>query len=88
MQGVKVTQIAVPPLPLTESFMAERVDDFGQEQSLAVFEALRDGGALNETGFLISDPRCGIQFRAMVHCEFVWHPTRLANSPLGGELLL
>ena len=54
---MKVTQVAVLPLPLTGSFMAERVDDFGVEASQAVFEALRDGGALNETGHLISDPR-------------------------------
>lgn len=58
MQGVNVLEVPVAPLPLTESFMSQRVDGWVAEQSRAVFEALRDGGALNDTGFLITDPRC------------------------------
>lgn len=56
-QGVKVKEVAIAPLPLTPTFMTERVDFFGSEQSIAVFEALKEGGALDQSGFLITDPR-------------------------------
>lgn len=90
-------EAAVPPLALTPGFMAQRVDDFGQDQSHAVYDALRDGGALNETGYLISDPRCAcgtlISGRASVvachirACRGAW---LLGTSmrPAGGPLAI
>lgn len=56
-QGVKVKEVEVLPIPLSPTFMADRVDDFGLEASKAVYEALQDGGAVNATGYLVSDPR-------------------------------
>ena len=56
-------QVAVAPLPLSESFLAERVVGVDLEESQAVFEALRDGGALDGAGFLTSDPRWGLCLR-------------------------
>ena len=63
-QGVKVLEVEVQPLPLTGSFLAQRVEGFSVAQSQAVFQALRDGGALNETGHLFVDPRCALALGA------------------------
>lgn len=68
-QGVKVKEVAIAPLPLTPTFMTERVDFFGSEQSIAVFEALKEGGALDQSGFLITDPRWALLLWALLLCH-------------------
>ncbi|KAK9797360.1 hypothetical protein WJX73_002960 [Symbiochloris irregularis] len=70
-QGVKTMQIIVQPTPLTPTFMAERVDGITLEQSKAVFEALREGDALDESGWLRADPRTtgAASYVSMLHID-------------------
>ena len=49
----------VKPRPLTPAFFAERIESASKEMSAQVYKAMKAGGLLNDTGYLIENPRQG-----------------------------
>jgi len=62
---VWTTELVVRPRPLTPSFFAERSDTIDAAASAQIFEALRGARLLNETGYLLDDPRCAHKPRGL-----------------------
>ena len=56
-QGVPVLDIEVQPQPLTPSFFSTRTRNISESVSTAIYSTFQRAGLLNETGFLLEDPR-------------------------------
>lgn len=58
LQGVWTAELVSRPRVLTPHFFSERCEALDGAASAQVVEALRGASLLNETGFLLEDPRC------------------------------
>ena len=64
LQGVAAANISVSPMPVTPTFLSERIADLSKATSKAIHQALRDAGLLDADGMLLKDPRwaaCNLQ---------------------------
>ena len=57
LQGVAAANISVSPVPVTPTFLSERIADLSKATSMAIHQALRDARLLDADGMLIKDPR-------------------------------
>ncbi|KAL4575538.1 hypothetical protein LXL04_022385 [Taraxacum kok-saghyz] len=56
-EGVDVAEIECMELPLTPSFLAERIPGFGLKISVELFNLFKEKGFVNKDGYLINDGR-------------------------------
>ena len=73
LQGVAAANISVSPVPVTPTFLSERIADLSKATSKAIHNALRDARLLDADGMLVKDPR--------------WVPCRLLTTMFKGHLL-
>ena len=73
LQGVAAANISVSPVPVTPTFLSERIADLSKATSKAIHNALRDAQLLDADGMLVKDPR--------------WAPCKLLTTMFKGHLL-
>lgn len=56
-QGVPTAEVAISPHPVTPEFLSRRSHALKHTDAVAVVEALRQGGFLDDAGLLKKDPR-------------------------------
>jgi len=64
--GIVAAELHCDPQPITADFFSSRMDNVSAAQSRAMADALRQRGILNESGYLVEDPRAGNDWRAVL----------------------